>query len=48
MFLEKLENSKGFNNLGLKTNKPHTSKLTLIPDKDIIHLVIFNVILDKS
>lgn len=39
LFLEKLDGSKGFQNLERKTSKPHTSKMTLIPDKDVIDLV---------
>jgi len=39
LFLEKLDGSKGFQNLERKTSKPHTSKITLIPDKDVIELV---------
>lgn len=39
LFLEKLENSNGLNNLERRTNKPHTSKLTLIPAKNILQMV---------
>jgi hypothetical protein len=39
LFLEKLDGSRGFQNLERKTSKPHTSKITLIPDKDVIELV---------
>ncbi len=35
-FLEKLENSVGFQNLERRTNKPHSSKLTLIPQKEMV------------
>lgn len=36
LLLERLELSKGFNNLEKKTNKPHTSKITLLPGRNVI------------
>ena len=45
-FLEKLENSVGFQNLERRTNKPHSSKLTLIPQKDLIKAL--NTTLNKT
>ena len=39
LFLEKLENSNGFLNLERRTNKPHTSKLTLIPAKFVLKMI---------
>lgn len=33
LMLERLELSKGFNNLEKRTNRPHTSKITLLPTK---------------
>ena len=33
LLLERLELSKGFNNLEKQTNRPHTSKITLLPNK---------------
>ena len=36
LLLERLELSKGFNNLEKKTHRPHTSKMTLLPSKGII------------
>jgi hypothetical protein len=35
-FLEKLENSLGLKNLERKTNKPHNSAITFIPQKNVI------------
>jgi hypothetical protein len=37
--LERLELSKGFNNLEKQTNRPHTSKITLLPRKEIIQIL---------
>lgn len=39
MLLEKLELSSGFLNLEKKTNKPHTSRTSLLPSKEIMTLV---------
>ena len=39
LFLEKLENSKGFQNFEKKSNRPHTNKLTLIPSKSVLKLI---------
>ena len=36
LLLERLELSRGFNNLEKKTNRPHTSKITLLPSKHVI------------
>ena len=36
LILERMELSKGFTNFEKRTNKPHTSKLTLLPNKQII------------
>jgi len=36
LLLERLELSRGFNNLEKKTNRPHTSKITLLPSKQVI------------
>jgi hypothetical protein len=37
LLLERLELSRGFNNLEKKTNRPHTSKITLLPSKNVIN-----------
>ena len=39
MLLEKLELSSGFLNLEKKTNKPHTSRTSLLPSKEIVNLI---------
>ncbi|CAI2382553.1 unnamed protein product [Moneuplotes crassus] len=39
MLLEKLELSNGFLNLEKKTNKPHTSRTSLLPPKDVMMLI---------
>lgn len=39
LFLEKLENSKGFQNFEKKSNRPHTNKLTLIPGKSVLKMI---------
>jgi hypothetical protein len=39
LFLEKLENSKGFLNFQKKSNKPHTTNFTLIPKKSVLKLI---------
>jgi hypothetical protein len=39
MLLEKLELSSGFLNLEKKTNKPHTSRTSLLPSKEVINLI---------
>lgn len=39
LFLEKLENSKGFQNFEKKSNRPHTTKLTLIPSKSVLKMI---------
>jgi hypothetical protein len=36
LLLERLELSTGFNNLEKKTNRPHTSKITLLPSRSVI------------
>jgi hypothetical protein len=36
LLLERLELSNGFNNLEKKTNRPHTSKITLLPSRMVI------------
>lgn len=36
LLLERLELSKGFNNLEKETHRPHTSKVTLLPGKYVI------------
>jgi len=33
LLLERMELSRGFGNLEKKTNRPHTSKITLLPRK---------------
>jgi hypothetical protein len=39
LFLEKLENSKGFLNFQKKSNKPHTTNFSLIPKKSVLKLI---------
>lgn len=39
MLLEKLELSTGFLNLEKKTNKPHTSRTSLLPSKEVLNLI---------
>jgi len=39
LLLEKLENSKGFQNFEKKSNRPHTNKLTLIPSKSVLKMI---------
>jgi len=39
MLLEKMELSSGFLNLEKKTNKPHTSRTSLLPSKEVINLI---------
>jgi len=39
LLLERLELSSGFNNLEKKTNRPHTSKITLLPSRLVISLL---------
>lgn len=39
LLLEKLELSKGFLNLEKMTNKPHISKTSLLPSKDLVDLI---------
>lgn len=39
LLLEKLELSKGFLNLEKMTNKPHVSKTSLLPSKDLVDLI---------
>jgi len=36
LLLERMELSRGFSNLEKKTNRPHTSKITLLPSKNAI------------
>ena len=36
LMLERMELSRGFNNLEKRTNRPHTSKITLLPKKQVI------------
>lgn len=43
LFLEKLENSNGFKNLERRTSKPHVSKLTLIPNKNVLSMIDLNI-----
>lgn len=44
LLLERMELSKGFHNLEKKTSKPHTSKITLLPNRQIIQ----NITLAKA
>lgn len=44
LFLEKLENSKGFQNFEKKSNRPHTTKLTLIPSKSVLKMINSNLL----
>jgi hypothetical protein len=39
LLLEKLELSKGFLNLEKMTFKPHVSKTSLLPDKELVDLI---------
>ena len=39
LLLEKLELSKGFLNLEKMTNKPHISKTSLLPSKELVDLI---------
>lgn len=39
MLLEKFELSNGFLNLEKKTNKPHTSRTSLLPSREIVSLI---------
>lgn len=36
LLLERMELSQGFNNHEKKTNRPHTSKITLLPRKQVM------------
>ena len=36
LLLERMELSKGFNSLEQKTNKPHTSQITLLPSNQVV------------
>jgi len=36
LMLERMELSGGFNNLEKRTNRPHTSKITLLPKRQVI------------
>ena len=36
LMLERMELSKGFSTIEIKTNRPHTSKITLLPSKAVI------------
>jgi hypothetical protein len=36
LLLERMELSRGFGNLEKKTNRPHTSKITLLPSKQVV------------
>lgn len=36
LMLERMELSRGFGNLEKKTNRPHTSKITLLPSKQVL------------
>ena len=36
LMLERMELSRGFNNLEKRTNRPHTSKITLLPRRQVI------------
>jgi hypothetical protein len=37
LLLERMELSKGFSTIEKKTNKPHTSHVTLLPSKNVIN-----------
>ena len=37
LLLERMELSRGFGNLEKKTNRPHTSKITLLPKKSVVN-----------
>lgn len=39
LLLEKLELSKGFLNLEKMTNKPHVSRTSLLPTKELVELI---------
>ena len=39
LLLERMELSQGFNNHEMKTNRPHTSKITLLPRKQVIESI---------
>ena len=39
LFLEKLENSKGFRNFQKKSNKPHTTNFSMIPKKSVLKMI---------
>ena len=41
LLLERFELSKGFNNLEKRTNKPHTSNITLLPSRGVISQIAF-------
>lgn len=41
LLLERMELSKGFVNFEKKTNRPHTSKITLLPSKAIVRQIEF-------
>jgi hypothetical protein len=41
LLLERMELSKGFLNFEKKTSRPHTSKLTLLPSKQMIQQINF-------
>jgi hypothetical protein len=41
LFLEKLQNSPGFGGIDKKTNKPFSSKMLVLPTRDIIEQVIY-------
>lgn len=36
LLLERMELSKGFNNLEHKTNRPHTAQITLLPSRQVV------------
>lgn len=39
IFLEKMENSKGFINLDRKTNRPQKGRMTLVPEKTVLSMI---------
>ena len=40
LLLERMELSQGFNNHEKKTNRPHTSKITLLPRKQVMSSLV--------
>jgi hypothetical protein len=39
LLLERLELSRGFNNLEKRTHRPHTSNITLLPSRQVVKLL---------